>query len=207
MSKLTKRQSEILTFLKVWIEDNGYPPTRAEIAKELGFRSPNAAEDHLKALARKGAIEMIPGASRGLKIIETLDVNNEVAINDNELPVIGRVAAGEPILAQQHIESTCPVNPDLFKPRADYLLQVRGMSMKDIGILDGDLLAVHVTQEAHNGQIVVARIDDDVTVKRYKREGNTVWLLPENSDFEPIKVDLKTQNLTIEGLSVGVIRR
>ncbi len=190
MSKLTKRQSEILTFLKVWIEDNGYPPTRAEIAKELGFRSPNAAEDHLKALARKGAIEMIPGASRGLKIIDTLDVNNELAINDNELPVIGRVAAGEPILAQQH-----------------YLLQVRGMSMKDIGILDGDLLAVHVTQEAHNGQIVVARIDDDVTVKRYKREGNTVWLLPENSDFEPIKVDLKTQNLTIEGLSVGVIRR
>lgn len=207
MSKLTKRQSEILTFLKVWIEDNGYPPTRAEIAKELGFRSPNAAEDHLKALARKGAIEMIPGASRGLKIIDTLDVNNELAINDNELPVIGRVAAGEPILAQQHIESTCPVNPDLFKPRADYLLQVRGMSMKDIGILDGDLLAVHVTQEAHNGQIVVARIDYDVTVKRYKREGNTVWLLPENSDFEPIKVDLKTQNLTIEGLSVGVIRR
>ncbi|MDY0208168.1 MAG: transcriptional repressor LexA [Pseudomonas sp.] len=206
MSKLTKRQSEILTFLKTWIEDNGYPPTRAEIAKELGFKSPNAAEDHLKALARKGAIEMIPGASRGLKIIDTRDAN-DVAINDNELPVIGRVAAGEPIFAQQHIESTCPVNPDLFKPRADYLLQVRGMSMKDIGILDGDLLAVHITKEATNGQIVVARIDDDVTVKRYKREGSTVWLLPENSDFEPIKVDLKKQNLTIEGLSVGVIRR
>lgn len=206
MSKLTKRQSEILSFLKVWIEDNGYPPTRAEIAKELGFRSPNAAEDHLKALARKGAIEMIPGASRGLKIVESADAN-ETAINDNELPVIGRVAAGEPIFAQQHIESSCPVNPDLFKPRADYLLQVRGMSMKDIGILDGDLLAVHITQEAHNGQIVVARIDDDVTVKRYKRDGNTVWLLPENTDFEPIKVDLKTQNFTIEGLSVGVIRR
>ncbi|WP_205340279.1 transcriptional repressor LexA [Denitrificimonas caeni] len=206
MSKLTKRQSEILSFLKTWIEDNGYPPTRAEIAKDLGFKSPNAAEDHLKALARKGAIEMIPGASRGLKIVETLDAN-ELPANDNELPVIGRVAAGEPIFAQQHIESSCPVSPDLFKPRADYLLQVRGMSMKDIGILDGDLLAVHITQEAHNGQIVVARIDDDVTVKRYKREGNTVWLLPENSDFEPIKVDLKTQNLTIEGLSVGVIRR
>ncbi|HKM37010.1 MAG TPA: transcriptional repressor LexA [Thiopseudomonas sp.] len=206
MSKLTKRQSEILTFLKTWIEDNGYPPTRAEIAKELGFKSPNAAEDHLKALARKGAIEMVPGASRGLKIIDTRDAN-DVAINDNELPVIGRVAAGEPIFAQQHIESTCPVNPDLFKPRADYLLQVRGMSMKDIGILDGDLLAVHITKEATNGQIIVARIDDDVTVKRYKREGSTVWLLPENSDFEPIKVDLKKQNLTIEGLSVGVIRR
>lgn len=206
MSKLTKRQSEILSFLKTWIEDNGYPPTRAEIAKELGFRSPNAAEDHLKALARKGAIEMIPGASRGMKIIESADTS-QVAINDNELPVIGRVAAGEPILAEQHIESSCPVSPDLFKPRADYLLHVRGMSMKDVGILDGDLLAVHITQEAHNGQIVVARIDDDVTVKRYKRDGNTVWLLPENTDFEPIKVDLKTQNFTIEGLSVGVIRR
>ena len=206
MSKLTKRQSEILSFLKVWIDDNGYPPTRAEIAKELGFKSPNDAEDHLKAFARKGAIEMIPGASRGLKIIEQLDAS-ELPINDNELPIIGRVAAGEPILAQEHIESTCPVSSELFKPRADYLLQVRGMSMKDIGILDGDLLAVHMTQDVHNGQVVVARIDDDVTVKRYKREGNTVWLLPENPDFEPIKVDLKTQNLVIEGLSVGVIRR
>ena len=206
MSKLTKRQSEILSFLKVWIDDNGYPPTRAEIAKELGFKSPNAAEDHLKALARKGAIEMIPGASRGLKIIEQLDAS-ELPINDNELPIIGRVAAGEPILAQEHIESTCPVSSELFKPRADYLLQVRGMSMKDIGILHADLLAVHMTQDVHNGQVVVARIDDDVTVKRYKREGNTVWLLPENPDFEPIKVDLKTQNLVIEGLSVGVIRR
>ena len=206
MLKLTKRQSEILNFLKVWIEENGYPPTRAEIAKELGFKSPNAAEDHLKALARNGVIEMIPGASRGLKIIESAD-DLELAANDNELPIIGRVAAGEPILAQQHIESSCAVSPDLFHPRADYLLQVRGMSMKDIGIFDGDLLAVHITNEARNGQVVVARIDDDVTVKRYKREGSTVWLLPENSDFEPIKVDLKTQNLTIEGLSVGVIRR
>lgn len=206
MPKLTKRQSEILSFLKTWIEENGYPPTRAEIAKDLGFRSPNAAEDHLKALARKGAIEMIPGASRGIKIVETL-AEDGFPVNENELPVIGRVAAGEPILAQQHIENTCPVNPNLFKPRADYLLQVRGMSMKDIGILDGDLLAVHITQEARNGQVVVARIDDDVTVKRYKREGNTVWLLAENPDFEPIEVDLKTQELIIEGLSVGVIRR
>lgn len=206
MPKLTKRQSEILSFLKTWIEENGYPPTRAEIAKDLGFRSPNAAEDHLKALARKGAIEMIPGASRGIKIIETLS-DEGFPINEGELPIIGRVAAGEPILAQQHIENTCPVNPDFFKPRADYLLQVRGMSMKDIGILDGDLLAVHITQEARNGQVVVARIDDDVTVKRYKREGSTVWLLAENPEYEPIKVDLKTQELIIEGLSVGVIRR
>lgn len=206
MSKLTKRQSEILSFLKHWIEDNGYPPTRAEIAKELGFKSPNAAEDHLKALARKGAIEMIPGASRGLKIVDSL-TTDELPTHENELPVIGRVAAGEPILAQQHIESSCPVPPDFFKPRADYLLQVRGMSMKDIGILDGDLLAVHITKEARNGQVVVARIDDEVTVKRYKREGSKVWLLPENPDFEPIVVDLTTQELTIEGLSVGVIRR
>ncbi|NLY12678.1 MAG: transcriptional repressor LexA [Gammaproteobacteria bacterium] len=206
MSKLTKRQSEILSFLKHWIEDNGYPPTRAEIAKELGFKSPNAAEDHLKALARKGAIEMIPGASRGLKIVDSLTAD-ELPTHENELPVIGRVAAGEPILAQQHIESSCPVPPDFFKPRADYLLQVRGMSMKDIGILDGDLLAVHITKEARNGQVVVARIDDEVTVKRYKREGSKVWLLPENPDFEPIVVDLTTQELTIEGLSVGVIRR
>lgn len=206
MSKLTKRQSEILSFLKHWIEDNGYPPTRAEIAKELGFKSPNAAEDHLKALARKGAIEMIPGASRGLKIVDSLTAD-ELPPHENELPVIGRVAAGEPILAQQHIESSCPVPPDFFKPRADYLLQVRGMSMKDIGILDGDLLAVHITKEARNGQVVVARIDDEVTVKRYKREGSKVWLLPENPGFEPIVVDLTTQELTIEGLSVGVIRR
>lgn len=206
MPKLTKRQSEILSFLKTWIEENGYPPTRAEIAKDLGFRSPNAAEDHLKALARKGAIEMIPGASRGIKIIET-QADEGFPINEDELPIIGRVAAGEPILAQQHIENTCPVNPDFFKPRADYLLQVRGMSMKDIGILDGDLLAVHITQEARNGQVVVARIDDDVTVKRYQREGSTVWLLAENPEYQPIKVDLKTQELIIEGLSVGVIRR
>lgn len=205
MSKLTKRQSEILSFLKTWIEENGYPPTRAEIAKDLGFRSPNAAEDHLKALARKGAIEMIPGASRGIKIIET--PSDELPFNEDELPIIGRVAAGEPILAQQHIENTCPVNPSFFKPRADYLLQVRGMSMQDVGILDGDLLAVHITQEARNGQIVVARIDDEVTVKRYQRKGDTVWLLAENPDFEPIKVDLKIQELIIEGLSVGVIRR
>lgn len=205
MSKLTKRQSEILSFLKTWIEENGYPPTRAEIAKDLGFRSPNAAEDHLKALARKGAIEMIPGASRGIKIIET--ASDDLPFNEDELPIIGRVAAGEPILAQQHIENTCPVNPDFFKPRADYLLQVRGMSMQNIGILDGDLLAVHITKDARNGQVVVARIDEEVTVKRYQREGDIVWLLAENPDFEPIKVDLKTQELTIEGLSVGVIRR
>ncbi|MBS7325162.1 MAG: transcriptional repressor LexA [Thiopseudomonas sp.] len=206
MSKLTKRQAEILEFLKDWIEEHGYPPTRIEIAQALGFRSPNAAEDHLKALARKGAIEMISGASRGIRLIENTDEDAPL-VADNELPVIGRVAAGSPILAQQHIDSTCPLSPDFFKPRADYLLQVKGMSMKDAGILDGDLLAVHITREARNGQLVVARLDDEVTVKRYQRKGRKVWLLPENSDFQPIEVDLANQELIIEGLGVGVIRR
>lgn len=206
MSKLTKRQGEILDFLKGWIDEHGYPPTRIEIAQALGFRSPNAAEDHLKALARKGAIEMISGASRGIRLVETAE-DDLPEVAENELPIIGRVAAGSPILAQQHIDNTCPVSPDFFKPRADYLLQVRGMSMKDAGILDGDLLAVHITREARNGQLVVARLDDEVTVKRYQRKGSKVWLLPENSDFEPIEVDLKNQELVIEGLGVGVIRR
>lgn len=202
MLKLTPRQSEILTFIKRCIEDNGYPPTRAEIATKLGFKSPNAAEEHLKALARKGAIEMTPGASRGIRV-----PGFEPGTEDEGLPIIGRVAAGAPILAQEHIEDACKINPDFFKPKADYLLKVRGMSMKDIGIHDGDLLAVHRTQDALNGQVVVARLDDEVTVKRFKREGNKVWLIAENPDFDPIEVDLEQQSLTIEGLSVGVIRR
>lgn len=202
MIKLTPRQSEILAFIKRCLDDHGYPPTRAEIAQELGFKSPNAAEEHLKALARKGAIEMTPGASRGIRI-----PGFEPAAEENALPVIGRVAAGAPILAQQHVEESCQINPSFFQPKADYLLRVRGMSMKDIGILDGDLLAVHTTREARNGQIVVARIDDEVTVKRFKREGDRVWLLAENSEFAPIEVDLEHQELVIEGLSVGVIRR
>jgi len=203
MIKLTPRQGEILAFIKQCLEDNGYPPTRAEIAQALGFKSPNAAEEHLKALARKGAIEMTPGASRGIRI-PGFEPNQD---EEDGLPVIGRVAAGAPILAQQHIEEACRINPDLFRPRADYLLRVRGMSMKDIGIIDGDLLAVHTTSEARNGQVVVARIDDEVTVKRFKREGNTVWLLAENPEFAPIEVNLEEQDLIIEGLSVGVIRR
>ncbi|MGE6527798.1 transcriptional repressor LexA [Pseudomonas sp. NPDC077382] len=202
MIKLTPRQSEILAFIKRCLEDNGYPPTRAEIAQELGFKSPNAAEEHLKALARKGAIEMTPGASRGIRI-----PGFEPATEENGLPVIGRVAAGAPILAQQHVEESCQINPSFFQPKADYLLRVHGMSMKDVGIFDGDLLAVHTTREARNGQIVVARIDDEVTVKRFKREGSKVWLLAENSEFAPIEVDLEQQELVIEGLSVGVIRR
>lgn len=203
MLKLTPRQSEILAFIKRCLEDNGYPPTRAEIAQELGFKSPNAAEEHLKALARKGAIEMTPGASRGIRIPGF----EPVAAEEEGLPVIGRVAAGAPILAQQNVEDSCRINPEFFHPRADYLLRVRGMSMKDIGILDGDLLAVHTTREARNGQIVVARIDDEVTVKRFQRTGNKVLLIAENPEFDPIEVNLEEQDLVIEGLSVGVIRR
>lgn len=202
MLKLTPRQAEILSFIKRCLEDNGYPPTRAEIAVELGFKSPNAAEEHLKALARKGAIEMTPGASRGIRI-PGFEASNE----EEGLPVIGRVAAGEPILAQQHIEETCKINPEFFHPKADYLLRVRGMSMKDVGIMDGDLLAVHTCREARNGQIVVARLDDEVTVKRFKRDGDKVWLIAENPEFAPIEVNLQEQELVIEGLSVGVIRR
>ncbi|WP_263141762.1 transcriptional repressor LexA [Pseudomonas sp. RIT-PI-AD] len=202
MQKLTPRQAEILGFIKRCLEDNGYPPTRAEIAQELGFKSPNAAEEHLKALARKGAIEMTPGASRGIRI-----PGFEPSAEGDGLPIIGRVAAGAPILAQQHIEESCRINPAFFHPKADYLLRVRGTSMKDVGILDGDLLAVHTTHEARNGQIVVARLGDEVTVKRFKREGDKVWLIAENPEFAPIEVDLEEQDLVIEGLSVGVIRR
>jgi repressor LexA len=202
MLKLTPRQTEILDFIKHCLDSHGFPPTRAEIAQQLGFKSPNAAEEHLKALARKGAIEMTPGASRGIRI-----PGYEAGEEDQGLPVIGRVAAGAPIQALQNVEDTCRINPEFFQPRADYLLRVRGMSMKDAGILDGDLLAVHSTREARNGQIVVARLDDEVTVKRFRREGDKVWLLAENPEFRPIEVDLQQQDLVIEGLSVGVIRR
>jgi repressor LexA len=203
MQKLTPRQAEILAFIKRCLDDNGFPPTRAEIAQELGFKSPNAAEEHLKALARKGAIEMTPGASRGIRIPGA----EARASNEPTLPIIGRVAAGAPILAQQHIEASCNINPAFFHPKADYLLRVHGMSMKDVGILDGDLLAVHTCREARNGQIVVARIGDEVTVKRFNRNGDKVQLLAENPEFAPIEIDLQKQELVIEGLSVGVIRR
>lgn len=197
MKALTTRQQEVFDLIRDHITQTGMPPTRAEIASRLGFRSPNAAEEHLKALARKGAIEIVSGASRGIRLMIE---------EESGLPLIGRVAAGEPLLATQHIESHYQVDPALFKPHADFLLRVSGMSMKDIGIMDGDLLAVHKTQEARNGQVIVVRIDDDVTVKRLKRQGNIVELLPENSEFSPIVVDLRQQELTIEGLAVGVIR-
>lgn len=202
MQKLTARQQQILAFIKEYMDANGYPPTRVDIAKVLGFKSPNAAEDHLRALARKGAIEMIPGASRGIRLP---DQDDDAA--EDRLPVIGRVAAGAPVLALENIEDHCQIDPGFFQPRADYLLRVQGMSMRDIGILDGDLLAVHRTAVARNGQIVVARIGDEVTVKRFQKQGRKVSLFAENPDFAPIEVDLGEQELTIEGLSVGVIRR
>lgn len=203
MKPLTARQQQVFDLIKAHIEETGMPPTRAEIARQLGFRSANAAEEHLKALARKGVLEIIPGASRGIRLICGEEV---VAPEDQGLPLIGRVAAGEPILAQEHVESHYQVDPALFKPRADFLLRVNGMSMKDIGILDGDLLAVHKTQDVHNGQVVVARVDDDVTVKRLEKKGAQVVLHAENDEFMPISVDLTAQSLTIEGVAVGVIR-
>jgi repressor LexA len=200
--ELTPRQSQILGLIRRHIQETGFPPTRAEIARALGFRSVNAAEDHLKALVRRGAIELISGTSRGIRLLEAEG-------DELSLPVVGRVAAGNPVLAEEHIEDHHRIDPALFRPRADYLLRVRGSSMRGAGILDGDLLAVHRTAEAQNGQIVVARLEDEVTVKRFQRHArwpHRVQLLPENPAFEPIQVDLRTQGLAIEGLGVGVLR-
>lgn len=197
--KLTERQQEVLDLIRRYIDDTGYPPTRADIAQELGFRSANAAEEHLKALARKGAIEMIAGASRGIRLSE----------ENKGIPVVGRVAAGSPILAQEHIEEYCPIPASTFHPSADYFLRVKGDSMIEVGIFEDDLLAVHRTSDANNGDIIVARIDDEVTVKRLQRtrSKHQLLLLPENADYKPIEVDLRTQDFAIEGLSVGVLRR
>ncbi len=200
MTKLTARQSEVLALIKSHIDETGYPPTRADIARELGFKSANAAEEHLKALARKGAIEMIAGASRGIRIPES---------EHKGIPIVGQVAAGNPILAQEHIEDYCEMPQSFFHPSADYFLRVRGDSMIDVGIFEDDLLAVHKTNTANNGEIIVARIDDEVTVKRLKhtRSKYQILLLPENQDYQPIEVDLRHQDFAIEGLSVGVVRR
>ena len=198
MLTLTARQQEILTFIQEFMDSEGFPPTRAEIASALGFRSVNAAEDHLKALVRKHAIEILPGVSRGIRIL---------GVSTDGLPIVGRVAAGRPILAEQNIQGHCRLDPRLFRPRAHYLLHVQGQSMRDAGILDGDLLAVNRRPEASNGEVVVARVEDEVTVKRFRRRGNVVRLLPENPDFEPIVVDLRRQSLVIEGIGVGVLRQ
>lgn len=198
MEKLTQRQQQVLDLVRRHIDETGFPPTRADIARELGFKSPNAAEEHLKALERKGAIEMVAGASRGIRLPES-----------SGIPIVGRVAAGSPVLAEEHIEDYCNLPPNFFKPQADYFLTVTGDSMIDIGIFDGDLLAVHSTPVADNGDIIVARIEDEVTVKRLRRtrHKHLIELLPENSEFEPIRVDLREQAFAIEGLSVGVLRR
>lgn len=199
MDQLTPRQTQILKMIQDFIAECGMPPTRAEIAKALGFRSPNAAEDHLRALQRKGVLELLPGASRGIQLKDSLR-------EQLGLPLVGRVAAGQPILAEEHIETHYQIDQSLFNPRPHYLLRVEGMSMKNAGILHGDLVAVHRTPEVRSRQIVVARVDDEVTVKRYRQDGSQVWLLPENEEFEPIRVDLKSQSMVIEGVVVGVIR-
>ncbi|RJG00008.1 transcriptional repressor LexA [Noviherbaspirillum saxi] len=217
MLKLTARQEQILNLIREAIENTGFPPTRAEIATELGFKSANAAEEHLQALARKGAIEISPGTSRGIRL---RDIHGETtslfggrqmplphpSLMQLSLPLVGRVAAGSPILAQEHIEASYSVDPSLFSAKPDFLLKVRGLSMRDAGIMDGDLLAVKKVDSAKNGQIVVARLGDEVTVKRYKKSGSVIELLPENPDFEPIRVDSSQENFALEGLAVGLLR-
>jgi repressor LexA len=204
MEPLTNRQAEVLRLIRELTEVSGFPPTRAEIARSMGFRSVNAAEQHLRALEKKGVLDILSGASRGLRVRDARPAARLGRLM--ELPVIGRVAAGSPILAEAHVQARYQLDPNLFTPRADYLLRVRGMSMRDAGILDGDLLAVHRSHEARSGQVVVARLADEVTVKRFRRRGYSVQLLPENPDFEPIELDLRQDQLAIEGIGVGVIR-
>ena len=199
MRQLTPRQSQILEMIQDFMAETGMPPTRAEIARELGFKSANAAEEHLRALQKKGVLDLVPGASRGIQLKDSL--REQIG-----LPLVGRVAAGSPILAEEHIETHYRIDPQLFKPKPHYLLRVHGMSMKNVGILDGDLVAVHRTPEVRSRQIVVARLDDEVTVKRYRQNGSLVELIPENEDFETIHVDLTKQTMVIEGVVVGVIR-
>ncbi len=210
MLKLTERQEQILNLIKVAIDVTGFPPTRAEIAADMGFRSANAAEEHLQALARKGVIEITPGASRGIRLIHAAGESQKSlphpAFQQLVLPLVGRVAAGSPILAQEHIEASYHVDPSLFSAKPDFLLKVRGLSMRDIGILEGDLLAVKKVDSARNGQIVVARIGEDVTVKRFKKTGTLIELLPENPDFEPIRVVAGRDDFALEGLVVGLVR-
>jgi repressor LexA len=208
MIKLTPRQEQILNLIKEAIENTGFPPTRAEIAAELGFKSANAAEEHLQALARKGAIEISPGTSRGIRLLGNAAESAVAAAHAAlmmSLPLVGRVAAGSPILATEHVEATYSVDPAMFSSKPDYLLKVRGESMRDAGIMDGDLLAVKKVDSAKNGQIVVARIGDDVTVKRYRKTGNLIELLPENPDFKIIKVNPE-DGFALEGLAVGLMR-
>jgi len=197
MEKLTSRQAQILKMIRRFMESKGFPPTRAEIAAKLGFRSPNAAEDHLRALERKGAIRLLPGASRGIQVLTEGPAG---------IPVVSRVAAGVPLVAEENIESHYAIDPNIFDPAADFFLRVRGLSMRDAGIQNGDLLAVHATPDAASGQIVVARLGEEITVKRFRRRGNQVRLLPENPEFTPVEVDMRENSLVIEGIVVGVLR-
>ena len=218
MLKLTARQEQILNLIKEAIDNTGFPPTRAEIAQELGFRSANAAEEHLQALARKGAIEISPGTSRGIRLVgqpgtpaasrraAPEPVPHVPAALLMALPLVGRVAAGSPILAQEHVEATYSVDPAMFSAKPDFLLKVKGWSMRDAGICDGDFLAVKKVDNAKNGQIVVARIGDEVTVKRYRKAGSKIELLPENPEFSVITVDPQTDEFALEGLAVGLLR-
>lgn len=210
--RLTARQQQILELIRQTIIRTGIPPTRAEIAQELGFRSVNAAEEHLRALARKGAIELTAGTSRGIRLIPCVNHSPDApqphlqaALAQLMLPLVGRVAAGTPILAAEHVTRHVGVDPSLFAERPDYLLTVRGMSMRDAGILEGDLLAVRKASEARNGQIVVARLGDEVTVKRLKLHGQHIELLPENPDFSPVEIT-PGEEFALEGIAVGLIR-
>lgn len=213
LKPLTRRQQEIFDFILDCMAVNGAPPTRVEIADHFGFRSPNAAEDHLKALAKKGHIELRSGTSRGIFIAEEARLGGQQQDHNPELgdavgmPVIGDVAAGAPIFATQHIQQYVSVDHSLFSDKADFLLKVKGDSMINIGIFEQDLLAIKRTQTARNNEIVVARIDDDVTVKRFQQHGATVSLIAENNDYQPIEVDLQTQIFAIEGVVVGLIRQ
>ncbi|MFK3736476.1 transcriptional repressor LexA [Massilia sp. TN1-12] len=218
MLKLTARQEQILNLIKEAIDNTGFPPTRAEIAQELGFRSANAAEEHLQALARKGAIEISPGTSRGIRLVGAAAPAAAAKVDVPpmavpflpsslmSLPLVGRVAAGSPILAQEHVEATYSVDPAMFSAKPDFLLKVKGWSMRDAGICDGDYLAVKKVDSAKNGQIVVARIGEEVTVKRYRKTGSTIELLPENPDFSVITVDPQNDEFALEGLAVGLMR-
>ena len=210
MKALTLRQQQILDMIASYIERRGFPPTRAEICEALGFKSPNAAEEHLKALVKKGAISMVPGASRSIKLSSSLEKSQKQGYSYLSLPLIGRVAAGAPILAAEHVEEEFNIDPSLFSIKPDYLLRVKGMSMKDAGILEDDLLIVHKISgdcfKKITGKIVVARIEEEVTVKRFFKKSNMIFLEPENSNFKTIKVDIQKQPIVIEGLGIGVIR-
>ncbi|MBT6531202.1 MAG: transcriptional repressor LexA [Betaproteobacteria bacterium] len=195
MKPLTQRQAEILKLIQSFVEDTGFPPTRSDIARALNFKSTNAAEDHLRALERKGHIKIARGTSRGIQLLK-----------NSGLPVVGRVAAGQPILSEEHIQTRVQVEQSLFKPTADYLLKVKGSSMRDIGIQDGDLLAVHASKEARSGQVIVARINQEVTVKRLKRKNKEIWLEAENPDFSNISINGERDEFAIEGIAVGIIR-